>query len=287
MYDRDGEVHGYDLTYATMAAILKYPRASLEVDAAKGLSYKKIGYFQSEKATFEKIKTACGLGDARHPLVFLLEAADDIAYMAADIEDGFKKGAVTLETIREYLSRHVTTEEGRALVEKIDRQYGRINPAYPDKEELTVGWLRIFVQQFLIQSAIAAFLARYDAIMAGRCEEDLLKNGAAGEIMGALKALGRDHIYSHKSAVTKELAGGKALEGLLEYFTDAVLSDRKDFRSRSLYSLISPNFRFIAEAFPSDNDGVYDRLLLVTDFISGMTDSYAIDLYQRLSGIRM
>ncbi len=287
MYDKDGDVNGYDLTYATMATIIKYPRSSLEVDRTRGLSYKKIGYFQSEKAKFETIRDACGMGSSRHPLVFLLEAADDVAYMAADIEDGFKKGAVTLPRIREYLERHITSEEGRALLEKLERQEKRINPHYPEKEELTVQWLRIFIQQFLIKSAIDAFMEHYDAIMAGTHEADLLKHGAAGELLEALKSLGRDHIYSHKSAVTKELAGGKALEGLLDFFTHAVLSDGNDFRSRSLYSLISPNFRFINEQFPSSPETVYDRLLLVTDFISGMTDSYAVDLYQRLSGIKM
>lgn len=287
MYDKEGEVNGYDLTFATTATIIKYPRNSLEVDKTKGLSYKKIGYFQSETAKFEKIKEACGMGRSRHPLVFLLEAADDIAYMAADIEDGFKKGAVSLAKIREFLEANITTDEGKELLAKLDRQSTRINPAYPDSEELTVQWLRIFIQQFLIKSAINAFFTHYDAIMAGTHEEDLLKNGAAGEILEALKSLGVKHIYSHKSAVTKELAGGKALEGLLEFFTQAVLSDRKDFRSRSLYSLISPNFRFIKEQFPSTPGSLYDDLLLVTDFISGMTDSYAVDLYQRLSGIRM
>lgn len=287
MYDKEGEVNGYDLTFATMATIIKYPRSSLEVDKSKGLSYKKIGYFQSEKEKFEAIRQGCGIGSSRHPLVFLLEAADDVAYMAADIEDGFKKGAVGLPKIREYLGAHITTEEGEALIAKLARQESRINPAYPDSEELTVQWLRIFIQQFLIKSAIDAFFEHYDAIMAGSHEADLLKHGAAGEILDALKSLGREHIYSHKSAVTKELAGGKALEGLLEFFTEAVLSDQKDFRSRSLYSLISPNFRFINEAFPAFPGTLYDRLLLVTDFISGMTDSYAIDLYQRLSGIKM
>ena len=207
--------------------------------------------------------------------------------MAADIEDGFKKGAVSLEKIREYLKTHISTEEGLELLARLERQQERINPLYPDQEELTVQWLRIFIQQFLIKSALDAFFEHYEAIMAGTHEADLLKSGAAGEILDALKSLGRDHIYSHKSAVTKELAGGKALEGLLEFFTHAVLSERNDFRSRSLYSLISPNFRFISEQFPAYPATVYDKLLLVTDFISGMTDTYAIDLYQRLSGIKM
>ncbi len=287
MYDKEGENHGSDLTFATLATILKYPRSSLEVDKSKGLSYKKIGYFQSEAPLFAKIREACGLKASRHPLVFLLEAADDIAYMAADIEDGFKKGAVTLEMIKYYLEKAITTEEGQGLLASLHKQQARMNPAYPDPEELAVSWLRIFVQQFLIRSAITAFVEHHDTILEGRFEEDLLAKGPAGEILDALKKLGREKIYSHKSAVTKELAGGRAVYGLLGYFTEAVLGDGKDFRSRSLYSLISPNFRFIAEHFPSQSANRYDRFLLVTDFISGMTDSYAVDLYQRLSGIKL
>ncbi|MBN2799049.1 MAG: dNTP triphosphohydrolase [Deltaproteobacteria bacterium] len=287
MYDKGGQVFGYDLTCATMSTIIKYPRASLEVDPSRGLSFKKIGYFQSEAHTFAAIREACGTGEARHPLVFLLEAADDIAYMAADVEDGVKKEAVSLSLILDYLRDHLRSAEGVALLAKVERQRARINRDYPRRDELTVQWLRIFAQQLLMEAAATSFLDHHDAILAGEHEGDLLLDGVAGELMAALKALGREHIYTHRSAVTKELAGGRALEGLLASFTDAVLDQEGGFRSRGLYAMMSANFRFIAEHFPSDPGSVYDRLLLVTDFVSGMTDSYAIEVYQRLSGIRM
>ena len=293
MYDKEGENNGYDLTFATLASLIKYPRASDEIDKSRGLSYKKIGYFQSEAQKFEEIRKATGIGKSRHPLVFLLEAADDIAYMAADVEDGFKKGVVSITQIRNYLSEFGNSEVVDKLNERLDintkkSYYSRVNEHYPDQEELVIQWLRIDIQRTLIEAAIENFFSEYDAIMNGTLEIDLLKVGKGADLLEALKALGRDFIYVEKNAMLKELAGAKAIEGLLDAFIQSSLdNESQTYKSRVLNSLISPNYRFINEHFPYKNSKEYNTFRLISDFISGMTDSYVIELFQKITGIKL
>jgi dGTPase len=293
MYDKDDVNSGYDLTFATLASLIKYPRASDEVDKSRGLSYKKIGYFQSESDKFEAIREATGIGSGRHPLVFLLEAADDIAYMAADVEDGFKKGVVSINQIRSYFKRYKNSEMVDTLLGRLDKHnkksyYSRINENYPDAEELVIQWLRIDIQRYLIESAIENFFSAYDDIMHGSLEIDLLKVGKGADLLDALKALGRDFIYVEKNAILKELAGAKAIEGLLEAFIESTLNkDKRSYKSRVLNSLISPNYRFISENFAYPHSDMYNEFRLISDFISGMTDSYVIELFQKITGIKL
>lgn len=302
-YIRD--IYGLNLTYAVLASLLKYPRSSVEgnVDDSIEVSYKKYGYFQSEKDTFNQIveKTNIIRKDkkvCRHPLVFLMEAADDIAYSVADIEDGIKKGILTIGKVNQILhefleynddgsKRNIRDEEQKIL----DILTQQIDDSYPNNDERIIQMLRVSVQSFMIASVVEQFEIEYNDIMEGRFDKELLNVSKAGRIRAAFKRIATI-IFADKDIIACELAGDKIINRLLELLVCAVtnkdakwnlLFEKKNTKERRLYTIISDNYRYIYENHSSQK--LYDRLLLVTDFICGMTDYYALNLYQKLNGI--
>ncbi len=292
--------NGYNLTYGTLASIMKYPRSSTEGNKSddERISFHKFGYFQSEKTIFDKVKKQTGIGEFRHPLTFLLEAADDIAYSAADIEDGYKKNVINYEIIRNVLGGKLNfaKEKQKDLFESLEKYKNEIPTNYPgDKYELVLQRFRIKAQGYMIASVVDRFMDKHKQLLTGDFDEDIVLSSDAREVREALKDLAVNHIFKDKSIITKELVGERVICGLLEMFVDAVISEkRKKTKTKEgkLYQLISPNYRFICERYPSRKEAsgepsLYDRLLLVTDFICGMTDTYALNLYQKLTGIKL
>ncbi len=288
--------NGFNLTFGTLASSLKYPCSSLAIND-ESVSFKKIGYFQSEEKKIERIKEVTGIVDCRHPIAFLLEAADDIAYSAADIEDGLKKKILNLEKIRsvfkETLEKRTARETG--ILESLDGYLLEVHEKYEEKEEIAVQRFRIKAQAYMIESVVKAFNENYEEIMNGRFDKELLEVSEAKKVRHAFKKLATKYVFKDKSILTRELVGGKAIRGLLKLFVESVLSDdriKSKTRAGKLYSLISDNYRFISENYPhrkknETTPSIYDRLLLVTDFVCGMTDTYALDLFQTLSGMRL
>ena len=165
---------------------------------------------------------------------------------------------------------------------------------YPDPKEIVVQRFRIKVQGYMIRSVVDAFIKNHTELMAGSFKKDILLESSAGNVRRALKELAKKHIFTDKNIITIELVGDEVIKGLLHLFVDAVLSEeRKERGSRchKLYNLISSNYVYLCENHPykktNGEPSVYDRLLLVTDFICGMTDSYAIDLYRKLKGVKL
>lgn len=290
--------NGFNLTFATLSSLLKYPRSSVEGNQKNGTaSYKKFGYFQAEKNSFEVIRQCTGTGKFRHPLAFLLEAADDIAYSAADIEDGLKKNVLTFNIIRETLGKFLdfSSDKEREIFEKLDHYYTDVHNNYEDKAEIAVQRFRTLAQGFMIESVVKTFNEQQRQILDGTFDEDIVLASEARNLRLAFKHLANNYIFKDRSIILKELVGQQVISGLLELFVGAVTSPKRfkpNTKEGKLYSLISPNYRFISEHYPSkrDEDGnasLYDRLLLVTDFICGMTDSYAFELYQKLTGVKL
>ncbi|MNO43576.1 Deoxyguanosinetriphosphate triphosphohydrolase [compost metagenome] len=290
--------NGFNLTFATLSSLLKYPRSSIEGNQKSGTaSYKKFGYFQAEKNSFETIRECTGTGKYRHPLAFLLEAADDIAYSAADIEDGLKKNALTYTIIRETLGKFLdfSNKKEKEIFEKLDQFYTDVHSNYEDKAEIAVQRFRTFAQGFMIESVVRTFNERQRQILDGTFDEDIVLASDARNLRLAFKHMANNHIFKDKSIILKELVGQQVISGLLELFVEAITSpdrSKSNTKEGKLYSLISPNYRFISENYPSKRDesgnvSLYDRLLLVTDFICGMTDSYAFELYQKLTGVKL
>lgn len=291
---------GFNLTFATLASVIKYPRSSIEGNKPNDsrISYHKFGYFQSEKSRFEDIKEKTQIGENRHPLTFLLEAADDIAYSAADIEDGLKKNVISYDIVKEVLGSKLNFNKPaqKKLYDSLENYKNEVHSGYQGNiYEVVLQRFRILAQGYMIESVVDVFYKKQKQILNGEFDEDIILASEAKEVREAFKELTAKHIFSHKSIVTKELVGEKIICGLLELFVNAVMSpDRNKPKTKDgkLYSLISQNYRFICETYPYEKTSngepsVYDRMLLVTDFICGMTDSYALDLFQRLTGIKL
>lgn len=290
--------HGVNLSYGTLASLLKYPHSSSEIDPIKGKSYSKFGYFQAEKEIVERIKAATGIGDSRHPLTFLMEASDDIAYYAADIEDGVKKSIVPWEEEYKVIkdSLHEKYSNGFDYLER-QRGLAETNKV-PDRDLVNVQNFRVWAQGEMFKACAETFMKNYDAIMNGEFDKELLEASSANDIKIVLRDIAMRYIYPCKEVLTLELVGHSVITGLLNMFIEALVTDDGNYKSKQVtgkyYHLISSNFKYIAkldkDGKPNKNEQkftLYDKLLLVTDFISGMTDSYAVDLYQTLSGVKL
>lgn len=277
--------YGLNLTYATLASLVKYPRASDQVDATRGSYYKKYGYFQSEKDRFVVIAEQTGLNGSRHPLTFLLEAADDIAYSAADVEDGVKKGALDFHQLVEILDNGLQSAEDRELIYSLIKTCDSLKEqSYPEPESTAVQVFRIRAQSRMLRSVIKVFLDNYEKIMTGEFDTDLISQSDSNNLYSILKnKIGFEYVYCSREVYKFEIVGDRVISNLLELFVPAMMGESA--LDKKLGKLISPNFVHVLEKWsPQDN---YHRLRLVTDFIVGMTDSYALSLYQDLTGVKL
>lgn len=273
---------GLQLTCAVLGTFTKYPRAS-EVDATQshGISGKKFGFMQSEADLFDELANELGLirkpGAAaawhRHPLAFLVEAADDICYHVMDVEDGYKAGCLSFEELAD-LHRPWLTEERwkRGLaIEDLGRR---------------VEYFRAVTVDAMVRAAVQAFADNYDGLMTGSFDEELTAKVNLSQELKAFKTLARAKVYSARPVVEIEACGFEVIGGLLEAFVGAINAKATKsavgkVRTRTLLSLM-PQTRKTLEQLSA-----YERTLLATDFVSGMTDSFAVELYQRIRGISL
>ncbi|MCW3793254.1 dNTP triphosphohydrolase [Paenibacillus sp. LS1] len=287
--------HGANFTYGSLATLMKYPWSS-EHELAK--KKKKFGYFNSEKKLFEILQSEVGIGPHRHPATYLLEAADDISYLTADIEDGVKKKSVPWEEIytgiiSDFLKANYHDEYKR--LEKYRKK--SVENKVPNKELVDVQNFKVTAQNILINAVVQSFKVNYDLIMEGDFSGDLLENSKAKELKEILTNISIKYCYKNTEVLTLELVGDRVITDLLSLFVDAVLSigekPRAKLREEKIFHLISANFKHVQtlkDGIPYYEIGklpLYDRLLLVTDFISGMTDSYAVNLHQQLLGVKL
>lgn len=288
------------------------------------VSYKKYGYLQSEKNNFELIIDKTGLKKddgtiLRNPIVYIVEAADDIAYSASDIEDGIKKGLLSIEYLREEIwnsfsekyKEQINNEdyigvesdmyekigpEKWSIYIKLDNDEKNIIKAFYDKLQFTdsfssferVQLIRETIQRYMMKAVIDEYIKSYNLIMEGVYEKELLNESNAGIMREKLKNITYLKIFNSKEIIKNELAGEKVISKLLDLFINAVLivdRDKQVIGKKSLrvYGLISENYKIMYENYT--NKDVYSRIQLVVDFISGMTDSYALELYKQLQGI--
>ncbi len=266
---------GFALTYSTLAATVKYPWAS-DVH-----NKKKFGFFQTEKENYEKIAAHLGIdimqGDVeiykRHPLVYLVEAADDICYQIMDIEDAHKLGLLSTEVTKELLFGFYGSDQPRRM-DRIKETFLRVT----DKNE-QIAYLRASVIGLLIDACTHEFLQGYTQIMEGNYTGSLIKNlkGTVGDAYKTCAELAVRKIYKSSEVVEIEIAGYKILSTLLDVFVNAVLEPHKSYSKQLL-----PR---IPEQFEVYTGTPYERIRNILDFISGMTDVYALDLYRKITGI--
>lgn len=291
------DAYGANFTYGTLATIIKYPWRS----ASKATTEKnKFGYFKSEEQLVEEIRKAMGLSDGqRHPATFLLEAADDIIYVCDDIEDGVKKGYIPWELVYNTIKKQFDSDEYQELYEKIESKAPDENIEEGDKILSRVRIFRNFTQGYLFEIAINEFMKHYDSIMSGTYKKELL-DSKKDFVDYLKKSVTGKYCFSCHEVLALELVGDKVIKTLLDVFVSALTeSNVKELENAALfqgkiYSLNSSNFKYIA-LHDYDQNGqkklkdisMYDKLHLVVDFISGMTDSYAVNLYKELTGISL
>ena len=269
---------GFALTYSTLAGIVKYPYES-------ELTVKpKFGFFQSEKEDYKKIADQLEIDSkpgnsesfCRHPLVYLVEAADDICYQIMDLEDAFKLGILSyVETKNLYLGFY-DTETDKKYIENINATLTRVT----DKNE-QISYLRAGVIGKLIYECIGNFAENHEKIVAGNFEGSLIGflKGKQAEAMNVVKQISYSQVYNHRSVVEIEIAGYKIIGTLLEEFVGAIMNP-KDMYSKKILSLLPDQFK-------TGSDSVYLKIQSIADFVSGMTDVFALDLYRKIKGISL
>jgi len=272
---RDG---GFALTYTTLASIVKYPYESI------GVSKPKFGFFQSEKDLYKGIAEELGLdqtGDnplrfVRHPLVYMVEAADDICYQIMDMEDAHKLKIVPYDTVIELFRNFFDKELDKSILSKIEQNFKIVT----DRNE-QVAYLRASVINKLVKECVEVFDSNMDAIMAGTFNTALIKKvtGSSKVAMDAIVPLSVEKIYRDRSVIEIEVAGYKILGTLLDEFINAVLAPKAGL-SRRLLSLMP-------EQYTGDHQTDYEKIQSVIDFVSGMTDLFALDLYRKIKGINL
>lgn len=294
---------GLDLTYATLSAMMKYPTRSNMTDKSKGapVASKKHGFFKSEEHIAEQIwmKTGLGIG-RRHPAAYLMEACDDIAYVVLDAEDAVKKGLASFSDLLSFLKHHDgedpivkwVVEVSQAKHAWYRESESQLSPA--ELNDVSMQRFRVYAIGELVKAATRAFIDNEEKFLLGQIQDPLLEISLGENLRKSLKEFSKKHAYSHRSVLKIELEGYNVIRGLMDLFWAAIV-DRKDKNdpasershpfSRFVYGRISENYRRIFEN-PIDEVKAlplrYRECQLLTDMISGMTDSYAIDLYKEL-----
>lgn len=267
---------GFVLTYSTLAAIVKYPYASIFSDFTK----QKFGFFDAEKGVYERIAHMlgiCKLPDnpnryARHPLVYMVEAADDICYQIMDIEDAHKLRILTTNETIELLMGFFDSERQKRRRETM--------LMVTDKNE-QIAYLRSSVIGLLIEQCAQVFVNNEQAILDGTFTGSLIKKlpAQSANAYALCSETAFERIYRSPEVLDVELAGYKIITTLLEHFVDAVINPDKAYSKQLLHR--------IPEQYETKAPDVYGRLLAVLDYISGMTDVYALDLYRKITGINI
>ena len=290
--------HGMNLTKALLGTIIKYPVSSVEIDKKSGnIRTKKMGYFYADNDTFENIEESLGTDGNRHPLTFLLEAADDIAYKTADIEDAIKKGCITydklLMELQEAGKKEVVNSAYADMIKMLEHKYNKaLENKYEQPDIYAVQNWVVGIQGRMLFAASDNFIKHYDEIMNGTYGKDLFSDSPVEIMMETLGDIAYRYAFISKPIFKLEIAAETIFNFLLDKFVDAVIyydtNTKQTAVQEKLISLISEDYKRIYHTFAdgkSEDEKLYLRLLLATDYICGMTDSYAKNLYQELNGI--
>lgn len=289
--------HGMNLTYGLLGAIIKYPTSSLDIDPDAGdIKRHKMGYYYAERDLFARIEEHTGTSGARDPLAFILEAADDIAYLTVDIEDAFVKNFIHYEELYEALKdipeiRSAGNVFDPAAALQALYQRARDLGDFAPEEYAIKNWT-VQAQNILISCATVSFAEHYEQIMNGTYTRELFDDTPAHALVERLSRTAYDYVFLTHPIFSMEEKESVMLNYLIEYFVHAVVEVGSEEEAElehlmRIAPFISDNYVRAYRHWSAGRDEVeklYLRLLLVTDYICGMTDSYAKRLYQRLTG---
>ena len=277
--DVKGRPGGLRLSYATLGAFTKYPKASLPAKPNSNIAFKKYGFFQSESETFSllagelgllKLENSSEILYSRHPLAYLVEAADDICYTIIDFEDGINLGLIEEDYALEYLIKlvkdNIQTDKYNSLTNKKAR----------------VSYLRAIAIGTLIDDAVELFIKNESSILNGDFNTSLLDKSQYKAQMDDIIKISIDKVYNSKEVVDKELSGFEVINELLLRFSNAV--------NNCYHNTGSHYDELILKLFDSEldykNDDLYIRMMAVCSLVASYSDSNAILIYRKIKGLK-
>ena len=270
---------GFVMTYSMLASIVKYPFAS-----SLAGNHGKFGFFASEAESYRKIADELGIfcksapGEplkyARHPLVYMVEAADDICYEIMDIEDSHKLKILSFAETEHLLLSFFDEDIQQKIRQRI------IDEELTDENEKVV-YMRASVIGKLENECVAAFLAHEEEILAGTFEGSLIDHISERQKKAykECEKISYSKIYQSKPVLDIELSGYQIMATLMKVFIEAAVNPSR-FYSKQL-------LRRVSSQYDIENENLEERIMAVLDYISGMTDIYALDIYQKINGISL
>lgn len=272
--------YGLKLTYATLGAFTKYPCPALFPSRDKSKrSQKKFGFFDSEREMFTNVATQLELiqsGDNawyRHPLAFLVEAADDICYSIIDLEDGCNMGLVNMHDACELFESVITFSKSKL---------GKTAQLISQHEK--IGYLRALAIGDLLRECSELFLDQESDILSGKFDQALTDCCPSKAALNSIIDVSVSQIYRARHVVEIEASGHEVLPGLMEEFTTAglhLLEGRGSRKYENMLLLLPEETRIAIKDQPND---IYNMLRLVIDFVSGLTDRHALSIFRHLKG---
>ena len=280
------ESGGYRLTYTTLASLVKYPCTSIEgFDKKSGLiATKKSGFFDSELETYEQIAEALEIPRkdghkhvyARHPFVYLTEAADDICYRVIDLEDAHRLHIITLDKFKALFLPFFKEGDEYNSRGYIEKKIANIKDDNQKVQYIRAVWIGL-----MIGKMAELFMKHEDELLSGTLEKDLLKclPKEDHDLIEEINRFSVAHIYNYRAVVEIEIAGYNVIGGLLKEFVHAILNPSLT-KSGKIIKLVSAQFPILL-----GKENLYHDIQSLVDYIAGMTDLYAIDIYRKITGI--
>ena len=277
---RKGREGGLRLSYATLGAFMKYPKESLPHKPSRHIADKKYGFFQSEKEAFVDVAKELGLlktgskgnvAFSRHPLTYLVEAADDICYTIIDFEDGINLGLIQEEFALEYLINLVRDSINTKKYHQLQNTKDRVS------------YLRALAINTLINEVVSVFMTNEEDILRGEFSQALLDRSKYEAQINDIIKISIEKVYNCKEVIEKEVAGYRILSELLNVFINAVNNSHANTASNYDKLIL----RLLPDSLNNSIDSPYLRILSVCSVVSNMSDSYAILLFNKIRGINI
>lgn len=284
--------YGLNLTYATLASMIKYPRASNSDSSL----WSKHGFFISEQDVVHDVWDKTGLSEGvRHPFTYIMEACDDIAYSVLDAEDIVKKGLASFHDLMDFINCHLLCKDdivAKRVVENckdIHTTYAQQNLSPAELNDMSMQMFRVFAIAELVDAVVIAFKDNIDKFLNDNCEiKDLMSQSTGCNLCKVLKQFDSSRGYQHSSVLKLELKGSNYIKGLMDMLWLGIKGRATHDTQwdtpfgRYVYGRISENYRRIFEQ-KNDLPAHYKEAQLLADAISGMTDSYLIALHDELA----